>query len=388
MGAGTWRRDWVRDAGLAVFVLAVAEFELVRSPATFNRSEAMLAAVPIAGALALRRRVPLATVFAVLAANIAHRLAFGHPAPGLAEPPNSFALASAWLIGVYSVAAFAPTLWAVVGFVAAAATTIGFTAGCACGPTVNDFLAALLLSVAVPWLGGFARARHYATVEARRIVEEQKQEHQRAEAEALAIERGRIARELHDIVAHGLSVIVVQASTERRQLPPEAVETQSVLSSIEDAGRSALTELRRLLGVLRASGDAPLEPQPGLEDLTGVVEAVRQAGIAVSVTTEGVPSPLPPGIELSAYRVAQEALTNVVKHAAASRADLTLRYSPGHLDVEVVDDGTATATDLPGGYGLLGARERVTLLGGTFVSGRPDAGGFRVLARFPLQTIS
>jgi signal transduction histidine kinase len=204
---------------------------------------------------------------------------------------------------------------------------------------------------------------------------------------AVTDERARIARELHDVIAHSLSVIVIQAAAERRVLGEEHAATKEVLGSIEHTGRQALVELRRLLGVIRKSDDRPaLRPQPTLEHLDELLEQVREAGLTVQLQTQGERVPLPPGVDLSAYRIVQEALTNVLKHADASHAEVLVCYHPSELDLEVIDDGHGP-TDGPGGHGLVGMRERVALYGGILEAGRRDGGGYRLHARLRFEPV-
>ena len=210
-------------------------------------------------------------------------------------------------------------------------------------------------------------------------------------AEAVEQERSRIARELHDVVAHGLSVVVVQAAAERRALAhgtADAASTDAVLESVERAGREALVDLRRLLGLLRQVNEAPsLAPQPSLAQLDGLVAPLRDAGVEVDVRVDGGPSDLPAGVDLTAYRIVQESLTNVLKHAHARRVELAIRHRPGRLEIDVVDDGTAADAEpvAPGGgHGLLGMRERVSIFGGTVATGPRAEGGWAVRARLPV----
>jgi signal transduction histidine kinase len=220
-------------------------------------------------------------------------------------------------------------------------------------------------------------------------------EHEREQKARVAVveERARIARELHDVIAHNVSGIVIQASVERRALDTERPDTQKALEDIENAARDSLVELRRLLGVLRRTDDEPaLAPQPGLAALDGLVDHVREAGVAVDVRVEGEPVKLSAGLDLAAFRVVQEALTNTLKHAHASHAEVTLRYRPRELILDVVDDGRANGNGsvrlaaVPGGgHGLVGMRERTELYGGELHAGRQPAGGFTVQARFPLD---
>jgi signal transduction histidine kinase len=187
---------------------------------------------------------------------------------------------------------------------------------------------------------------------------------------AIAAERARIARELHDVIAHSLSVIVVQAAAERRVLATGQESTGEVLESIEQCGRQAMTELRRLLGLLRKSdGEPSLAPQPGLSRLADLVAQVREAGVDIAVHTDGDLAGIPRGLDLSAYRIVQECLTNVLKHASARRVEVTLRCQGRFVDIDVTDDGTSAMPSVPSGFGLLGMRERVTVYGGTVQAG-------------------
>ncbi len=201
---------------------------------------------------------------------------------------------------------------------------------------------------------------------------------------AVAVERGRIARELHDVIAHNVSMIVVQAGAAARVLEGQQPHVRSALEAIETTGRATVDEMRRLLGVLRQSGDGlALAPQPGLDELRHLVANVRAAGLPVELNVEGTPAQLPPGLELTAYRIAQEALTNSLKHAGAARAELTVRYQPAAVEIEVRDDGTGSVNGNGGGHGLVGMRERAALWGGRLEAGRTE-GGWLVRATLPL----
>jgi signal transduction histidine kinase len=203
--------------------------------------------------------------------------------------------------------------------------------------------------------------------------------------QAVAAERVRIARELHDVVAHGVSLMVVQAQALGALDGPARDTAEAQIATI---GREALTEMHRMLDVLRLGTDeAPeLEPAPGVRDVPGLVERARGAGLDVALEVEGQPRPLPAGVDLSAYRIVQEALTNVVKHARALRTEVRVRYGADALELWVVDDGIGSqAAAEPPGHGLLGMRERVALFGGTLESGaRADGAGYAVRAVLPL----
>jgi signal transduction histidine kinase len=211
-----------------------------------------------------------------------------------------------------------------------------------------------------------------------------------AAREAVVEERARIARELHDVIAHNVSMMVLQAGAERRVLNGSAGSTREVLQTIEQVGRSALTEMRRLLGMLRSDAAESLRPQPGLEDLPALAAQVREAGLPVELRIEGEPRSLPAGIELSAFRIVQEALTNTIKHAGQARAQVSVRYGADMLELEIVDDGRGADRDtaegaVGKGHGLVGMRERVALYGGRLAVGGHPAGGFAVRARLPTR---
>jgi signal transduction histidine kinase len=210
-----------------------------------------------------------------------------------------------------------------------------------------------------------------------------------AAREAVVEERARIARELHDVIAHHVSMIVVQAGAERRVLGDANASTREVLQTVEQIGRSALTEMRRLLGMLRGDASEPLTPQPGLADLSTLVSQLREAGLHVELQVDGERRELPVGIELSAYRIVQEALTNALKHAGDARATVHVRYGADSLELEVSDDGARPGAVRTGGrnargHGLVGMRERVALYGGRFDAGHNPAGGFVVRAKLPV----
>lgn len=238
----------------------------------------------------------------------------------------------------------------------------------------------------IAWLAGFAlnaRAEQADAAEARAAQAERERE--TAARIAVAEERARIARELHDIVAHAVSVMVLQVGAVRHKLPEELADESDALRGVEQAGRTALAEMRRLLAAMRDDGDdLELVPQPGLDSVGTLVADVERAGLPVTLHVEGEETPLPRAIDLSAYRIVQEALTNTLKHAHARRADVTLRYAPDELRIEVRDDGTGGGSTNGTGYGLVGVRERVKIYGGTMTAGAVPGGGFVLDATLPL----
>ena len=239
---------------------------------------------------------------------------------------------------------------------------------------------------AIAWLAGFAlreRAAQAEAAEERATAAERERE--AAARIAVAEERARIARELHDIVAHAVSVMVLQVGAVRHKLPETLKEDRDALKGVEQAGRTALAEMRRLLGAMRHDGeDLELAPQPGLGGLDSLVEKIGRAGLPVRLNVEGEPSPLPRAIDLSAYRIIQEGLTNALKHARASHADVVVRYGPDELHIEVRDDGEGGSTSDGLGHGLVGVRERVKIFGGEMSAGNATEGGFILSTRLPL----
>jgi signal transduction histidine kinase len=242
------------------------------------------------------------------------------------------------------------------------------------------------LLFAIGWLAGFALHGQAEQREAaERRATQAEREREAAARIAVAEERTRIARELHDIVAHSVSVMVLQVGAVRHKLPETLADDAEALQGVERTGRSALAEMRRLLGAMRSDGESPeLTPQPGLDSLDSLVAEVERAGLPVRLHVDGEEFPLPRAIDLSAYRIVQEGLTNALKHARASHADVTLRYAPDELQIEVRDDGKAGAGNASPGYGLVGIRERVKIYGGEMSAGAADGGGFVLSTRLPI----
>ena len=239
---------------------------------------------------------------------------------------------------------------------------------------------------AIGWLAGYAlreRAAQAEQAEERALEAERRRES--AARLAVAEERARIARELHDVVAHAVSVMVLQVGAVRHNLPPELAADSDALKDVEQAGRSALTEMRRLLGAMHDGEDADLSPQPGLDSLDALVERVGRAGLPVRLQVEGDAVQLPRAVDLSAYRIVQEGLTNSLKHANASRADVTVRYAPDAVQLEIRDDGVGAGTTDGLGHGLVGIRERVKIYGGEMNAGTAPEGGYVLRARLPVE---
>jgi signal transduction histidine kinase len=251
----------------------------------------------------------------------------------------------------------------------------------------EDFVAVPVLFLVV-WIVGLALGHQ---LRQKREAEERAQRAEREREErarsAVTEERQRIARELHDVVAHSISVMTVQAGGVRRLLHADQTREREALETIEETGRQALAEMRRMLGILRQPTDEPaLAPQPSIATLEALVDQVREAGLPVEYRIEGEPVPLPPGVELSAYRIVQEALTNALKYAGPARAEVSVSYGRDALELEITNDGRVDGDAQGSGHGLIGMRERVAVFGGTLEAGpREGADGFIVKARLPVR---
>lgn len=251
--------------------------------------------------------------------------------------------------------------------------------------TPANFIFIPLLFV-IAWLAGFALRERAIQVEAA----EERAAHAEREREsaarlAVAEERARIARELHDVVAHAVSVMVLQVGAVRHRLPSSLADDRDALVGVEQAGRTALAEMRRLLGAMRRDDEDPeLTPQPGLDRLDSLLEDVSRAGLPVRLHIDGDRFPLPGALDLSAYRIVQEGLTNALKHARAGQADVTIRYGVDEVRIEVRDDGVGGSADAGVGHGLLGVRERVKIFGGEMTAGTAAQGGFVLSTRLPV----
>jgi len=319
---------------------------------------------PVFGlAVALRRRFPAT---AGTAAAVMQSLTIA-----LHGDPQIIPNAIAYLLALYALAVWTPTRRFLIGIGLSVAT------------------------VAVPSSHGgrllWTAASVVAVSIARQVIRDREQRAELAERErdlaareAVAEERARVARELHDVVAHSVSVMVIQAQAGPRLLS-DTDRVREAFGSIETSGKQALAELRRLLGILRTDERADRGPQPGLGSLQTLVEQVRKAGLPVEVSVEGEPRELPAGVDLSAYRIIQEALTNALKHAGRAEAEVRLRYGASALELEIVDNGSASPAQAPGpGHGLIGMRERVALYGGVLHAGARNGHGYAVRASLPL----
>ena len=377
----------VFDIAVVLFVTAVTEWavfeerEHISTPIAGPRWLTVALPLLIALPLLWRRSRPLVVSVLVMAGFAAQGVASGHT-------PEGIQIILIWVIVPYGVAAYSSRRDALIGL---AVVLTGF----AIYAVENDDLVSgragdlwsgaffLILAVGA-WLAGMVvhgrRDAAALTAHASALEHEAKI--------ATANERARVARELHDIVSHNLSVVVVQAAGARAQAEQRDPDP-ATLEKIERSGREALIEMRRMLGVLREDDGAhpAVAPHPGIEQLPGLAERVRAAGLAVELELKGPFAGLPPAIDLSTYRIVQEALTNTLKHAGpAAHAHVRVHREPQALTIEVVDDGRGSvAATSPGpGHGLLGMRERATIMGGELHAGPHPLGGFVVNARLPL----
>ncbi|MCY1650552.1 histidine kinase [Streptomyces sp. NPDC052071] len=342
-----------------------------------------LAAVA-SGALALRRRHPLAVLCVVTAAT-------------LATPQSVLRLTFyAFVVAVYSAAVYSPYRVATLAALPVSVALVG-TAGNSVTPIVpNEYIALLIL---VPMAGAAVGLRTWKlrTDEGRTRLLALEREQAEALRGAVEHERARIARELHDVVTHHVSVMIIQAGAARTIMERSPGQAGEALLAVEAGGRAAMTELRHVMGLLTmdaeggrtdgAEAGEELSPQPGLDQLGTLVGRVRDAGLPVGLTVTGRPRAVPSGIGLAAYRVVQEALTNTVKHASGAGASVTVEYAPERLRVEVTDTGGGAGAGAGNGRGLIGLRERLTVYGGTLSTGPCPAGGYRVEALIPLEAL-
>jgi signal transduction histidine kinase len=254
------------------------------------------------------------------------------------------------------------------------------------GDHPGDFFFPLIV-FGVAWIAGFALGQKFREVdEAKERATRLEREREEQARLAVAEERARIARELHDIVGHSVSVMTVQAAGVRSLLRPDQEREREALLIVEQTGREALAEMRRLVGVLRRPEEAPaLAPQPSLEHVERLVAQAREAGLPVELRVEGEPVQLPAGLDLTAYRLVQEGLTNAIKHARAEHAEVVVRYRDGQVELTVVDDGRGDGEGEKGGNGLVGMRERVSVYGGELDAGPRPEGGYKLHATLPLS---
>jgi signal transduction histidine kinase len=356
----------------ALFVaLSVAEFFVnhdVRSPYEYVVSVGAMAL------LAWRRRFPVAVAFLVVMSNI------------VTNPEGEFSVLLSLVLVSFTVGAETDPPSSYAGL---AVVLVPFLAASIRAGLVPSDVAAALVFLVGPWaVGTVLRQRSARAEEAVSRAAQLERDRAVAEAAAVEAERTRIARELHDIVSHSISVVTIQTQAVRRRLGPEHAKEAEDLAAVEATAREALAEMRRLFGVLRGGGEsASLAPQPGLAELPRLVEKAAAGDVEVRLVVEGDAYELPPGADLAAYRIAQEGLTNALRHSGATEVSVRVRYSPHDVTVEVVDDGRGVSAAGPrsAGHGLVGVRERVALYDGEVQMTQEAGGGVRLRATIPLR---
>ncbi len=361
------------DAAFAVGLLVALEVEIWLSSHADHRGLLSVAAVFAALPLALRVRLPLAA-FAVVWASL---LVMKEISPSIDDTSTLWIVAG--LFSIYSLGANARGRQAWVGAALAAALTVQFIGDDGDRFMWGDIVFGIFV-MGGPWLAGvmmrLRRAREYQL------------EDEKAQAEASIVEeRQRIARELHDVIAHAIAVVVVQARGGRRMLDHDLADSRRAFDAIERTGEQALGEMRRLLGLLRESDDELARaPLPSLARLPDLADQLRASGLAVELDIQGEPVELPPGVDLSAYRIVQEALTNSLKHAGPAQARVCIRYGAEAVELEIVDDGRGGGRGNGTGHGLAGLRERAAIVGGALDAGPRAEGGFAVRAELPYDS--
>jgi signal transduction histidine kinase len=373
--------DWVPSALLLLagaVELGVAHHSEFRGPLLVSVLGVLLAPLP----LVWRRRAPIAAVVAsggILFAWVYGAYGVSHQAPLVTFLT---ALLMLFSLGLYSDA----RLWRRVVVVAVAFALVSGLPQLVFGGRhqVGNVVPTWILFAFVFSVGlALHRRQQIAVLFEERAAQAVREREQAARA-AVAEERGRIARELHDVIAHNVSVMVIQAGAAGLVLEDQRPDVRNALTTIEQTGRQTVDEMRRLLGVLRRADESlSLAPQPSLVRLEALVDQMRGAGLPVELRIVGEPVELAAGVDLSAFRIVQEALTNALKHAGPARALVVVRYTSDALELEVSDDGSGNGAGGGTGHGLIGMRERVAMLGGDLVAGR-EAGGYRLRARLPL----
>jgi signal transduction histidine kinase len=367
------------DRGLAALVavlslVAVATHRHVEGPRALNAVAILL----YPALLLVRRRAPLASWLAMLAGTVAFTAV-------LTAAPDLGAPLLALVAGSYTCAAYCeqrPALLGLLaGIVAVPLVNVAWGKG-----VLSDVIFPIAFLMGAPWLAGRA-IRHRSALNAalREKAERLAREGEEEARRAVAAERTRISRELHDVVAHSVSVMVIQASAAGRIVERDPARAAESGALIESTGREALAEVRRLFGAVGLQdADIAFDAQPTLARVEELAEAARVAGLEVELRIEGDPVQLPPGLDLAAYRVVQEALANTIRHAGPARAQLTVGYRGRSLQLEISDDGHGVTDGASAGRGLTGIRERVALYGGELRMGRGRDGGFAVRATIPL----
>jgi signal transduction histidine kinase len=396
MWAVVTRRPIVTDGLIALFLSVLALLNLWLA---WERTQPVPLAVAVGLTLliilplTLRRRFPLVLLLVMTALLVLYR--------SLDIPEGSFT-AYGLMLALFGAGAYGHRRWRTwargISMVAVAAdlTYLVFFAGESWSFPVSTVLLRILVLLlnlflfgAAWWIGDVWRSRREREMELKERTVQLVHEREENARRAVLDERVRIARELHDVVAHHVSVMGVQAGAARRVMERQPEKAQEALSMIESSSRQAVAELHRLLGFLRRDSQTDgLAPQPGLRQLDSLINEVREAGLEVRVEVEGEARPLPSGVDTSAYRIVQEALTNTLKHAGPTRASVTIRYQSQAVELEIVDGGRGLPPQdgqEANGRGIIGMRERAYLHGGEFESGNVPEGGFLVRVRLPLN---
>jgi signal transduction histidine kinase len=367
---------WVKQYAFEAVALASVAITQIDIWLNVDDNRTRLAAIGLvtAGALVFRRRAPFVAPLVVAAG--AFVFTFVDPSAAY----NTDTMFLPLLLAAWAAGSLLDWRLAVValGAILAAGWTVFIRA--------PDVAWTELIWLSFPLIGIFVISAATArNSERARVAQERAQRTEEEARRAVEVERNRITRELHDVLAHSVSVMTVQASAVRRLLTPEQQREREALMTVEETGRQALSEMRRLLGIMRTEEDVPaLAPQPGLGTLPALVQQVRQSGLPVELTVEGEPVKLPAGVDLSAYRIVQEALTNALQHAGPAHAWVAVRYVGDDVEIEVANDGRSQDGHDGAGHGLVGMRERVALCGGELHSGPRPGGGFKISARLPV----
>jgi signal transduction histidine kinase len=363
------------DIALALALSVFAVLDVLLSPEWRGPAAVNVVVVPATAlSLAWRRKRPLTVLAVVLSGYVGLSLAFG--------ATQSWSFTFIVVTALYSAVVYGSR-----PLLAAALATVGVVAAYLTDPLVHGFGDAvwgpslIVLTVGIGLTGRAIRARTSALEHRAEALD---LEEQRRAAAAAAEERRRIARELHDIISHSLGVVVLQAGAAERVLDSDPARAREVLESIRATGQEAIGEMGTLLGLLNSSPGSSREPQPSLADLDGLVSRMRDAGLSVELAIEGQQRVLPAALELSAFRVMQEGLTNSLKHASATHVRAVLRYGEAELEVDVSDDGVTAGNGAGARRGLAGTRERVEVFGGKLEAGPRPGGGWRLHATFPV----
>ena len=365
-----WLRiGWV-DVALALGLSVLALAEGPGSDGSGSSPAVLLCTVP----LLVRRRLAIPALLLALTGF------------ALAGNASNLAALAGGLIAAVSVGLDAdhPVLGTIAVVVAATAISLEFGRGSYTQLPIPGFLAPFLMIGSAFLAGRVIADRQLEAARQRDRADEIQREHESAVKAATEEERRHIARELHDVIAHSVSVMVVQAGAARHVLDEKPDAARESLAAVEESGHEAMAELRRLLGVLNDDGEAaPLSPEPGLDRVEALVARVKEAGLPVEFRVEGEKRPVAAGVDVAAYRVLQEALTNALRYAGGAPTEAVVRYSPEAVEVEVVDKGTLAAPAEGVGRGLVGMRQRVAVFGGDMDAGPEPGGGYAVRARLP-----